>query len=203
MYRDDDVARSVRRHLAEWLGPPWVLNLERVEVADDDRPAGLIEVGIARARAARAALPQGNVTEFAPVSIALYPPLAEPREAGRAARDLASGLRDLLTFGADGPLLVSGRPASGPFRLPLYDYAAVPLAGSAAERRGPERAHDVLWVEDQGVRPVQDPMDARRWSVIADLRVSWERPGAVRPGDVGAPLAARMPGSYAGETPGP
>ena len=185
MYDPDDIARSVRRTIAELLGPPWQLDLERKEVADDARPAGVIEMGEARMRRARTSPQQGQITAFAPVTVTLYPPLAEPREAGRSARKLAHLLLDMVMVGVVGPTFsdggdppMPGRRASGPERLPLYDYANVPLIGTAAERKGPDFAHDLLWVEDYGVRPLQDALDPQRWSVILEMRVSWERPGA-------------------------
>lgn len=198
MYDVDDIARSVSRLLAETLGQPWRLDLERREVRDDERPAGLIEVGQVRTRRARTSVPQGDVEEFAPLTLTLYPALDEPQVAGRAARLLAAKLTRLITVGADGPLLTSGRRASGPERWPLYDYSAVKLSGTAAERRGPARAHDVLWLEDYGVRAIQDPADARRWTVVADVRLSWERPGAIVPGPA-PPIATEMPGVWVGE----
>jgi hypothetical protein len=197
IYDPDDIARSVRRTIAELLGEPWQLDLERKEVADDARPAGVVEMGEARMRRARTSLQQGPVTSFAPVTVTLYPALAEPREAGRAARKLAHLLLDMVMIGVTGPTLEDpllpgepGRVASGPERLPLYDYENIPLVGTAAERRGPDFAHDVLWAEDYGVRPLQDPMDPQRWSVILEMRLSWERPG--HDPDLDAPIVASL-----------
>lgn len=189
MYEPDDIVRSVRRYVAVMLGPPWQLDLERKEVADDARPAGVLETGPEAVRRARATVPQGSVELFMPLTVSLYPPLAEPREAGRAARRLSGSLLDLLLVGADGPVFADGRRAAGPERIPLYDYSNIPLIGTAAERAGPEFPHDVLWVEDYSARPVQDPLDPQRWTVVLELRVSYERPGRVGPV---APLTARL-----------
>lgn len=196
MYDHDDIGRSVRRYVAEMVGEPWQLDLERKEVVDDARPAGVVEVGDVRPRRGRAgSLQQGNVEEFAPVTVSLYPELLEPRQAGRAARLLASDLYDLIRFGtADGAVFLGGRPASGPERIPLYDYALVQLVGTAEERRGPANPHDVLWAEDYSCRPIQDPLDPQRWSVILEMRVSWERPGRI-PSSVAEPIAQSVPGS--------
>lgn len=195
MYDQDDIARSVRRYVAEMLGPPWAIDLERKEVRDDARPAGLVEVAQSRVRRARVSIPQGNVEMFAPVSVTLYPSLADPREAGRTARVLTHALLQLIVVGADGPTFEDGRPASGPERLPLYDYADVPLTGTAAQRQGPAHPHDLLWAEDYGVRPIQDPQDPQRWTVALDMRVSWEQPGRVSQADLDAPIATAMPAS--------
>lgn len=190
MYSPDDVARSIRRYVGAMLGPPWVIDLERRAVADDERPAGLIELGRAQVRRARTSIPQGEVELFAPLTVMLYPSLDKPRQAGRTARNLAFALEQLVVLGADGLVFADDRPASGPERIPLYDYSDVPLEGTAAEREGPEFPHDVLFVEDYGVNPVQDPQDPKRWSVALDCRVSWEQPGRAAPD---APITARMP----------
>lgn len=214
MYGTDDIGRSVGRYLIGWLGgAPWTLELERVEIRDDDRPAALVEVGQMRTRRARVSRDQGNVTEFAPLTVMLYPAVGEPRAAGRAARDLATSLKRLIDGGADDLDVdtpdfrqVNGRPAAGPERMPLWDYAAVPLESDAdteeeraAERAGPELAHDVMWVEDYGVNAVQDPQDARRWSVALDARVSWERPGRIPVEAQDAPVVVDLPGQFSGE----
>lgn len=186
MYDADSIARSVRRYVAEMLGAPWALSLERAEVRDDARPAGVVEIGQTRLRSGRVSIPQGSVVRFAPVTVTLYPALAEPRSAGRAARQLASRLSDLIGVGAEWYDAVTGRPLAGPDRIPLYDYDDVALDGTEEERSGPALPHDWLWAEDYGAEPVQDPIDPRRWSVVMDLRVSWEQPGRVTPE---APLA--------------
>jgi len=192
VYGEDDVARSVRRYVAAMLGDAWHLDLERKEVVDDARPAGVIETGPVTTVGARTAIDQGNVTESMALTVTLYPALAEPRTAGREARKLAQRLRLLVVSGAEGIVFQGGRPASGPERIPLYDYANIPLVGTVAERRGPDFPHDVLWVEDYSVRPIQDALDAERWTVALDCRVSWERPGRVPPE---APITTAMPGT--------
>lgn len=193
MYDPDDIARSVRRYVAEMLGPPWALGLERKEVKDEARPAGSVELGAVSVRRSRSTIPQGEVSRFMPVTVTLYPGLAAPREAGRTARMLAHGLERLISSGAEGPIFASGRPASGPERIPLYDYSPVPLEGSTAEREGPALPHDVLWAEDYSTRAVQDSQDPRRWTVVLELRVSWEAPGRIGPD---APIAVAMPGGW-------
>lgn len=192
MYTDEDIVRSVRRYVSLMLGQPWNIMLERQEVRDDARPAGLIEIGETHERFSRVAVPQGERTMFAPLTIALFPPVyvapltnppepLNPRVTGRAARQLAARVRDLIAVGAapagDPQLFrANGRPACGPARMPLWDYQSV-APGTA----GPQKPHDVLWAEDWTVDAVQDPEDARRWSVMADVRVSWEATGAVPP----------------------
>lgn len=203
MYDPDDITRSVRRYVAELLGPPWELDLERRDPTDDTRPAGLVELGQARVRSARVSIPQGWVTMFMPVTVTLYPSLAAPREAGRTARHLAYGLQQLVQTGLAGITFADGRRASGPERIPLYDYSEVELTGTDEERTGPVTPHDVLWAEDYGTRAIQDPMDPQRWTVVLELRVSWEQPGRADELTAGAPLVGSLPGTFTGPPPSP
>lgn len=194
----DNIARSVRRYVTDMLGPPWAIDLERTEVSDADRPGGLIEIGLEQVRFARRTIPQGNVSAFRSVTVTLYPSLDAPRRAGRTARHLADGLMRLIVIGADGPMRASGRPASGPETLPLYDYSMVALDGTVEERTGPEFAFDVMWAEDYSCRALQDPMDAQRWSVILEMRLSYEYPGRVSVTDQAAPIVGSLPGGWGG-----
>lgn len=186
----EDIARSVRRYLGLMLTQPWDLRLQREEVRDDRRPAGFVEMGREAERWAReGAIPQGDRIMFAPVTISLFPALAEPRAAGRDARQLAGLVRDLMQAGGDGILFASGRPACGPKRIPLWDYSE---AGPG--QAGPQFPVDVLRVENLSVDPVQDTMDARRWAVIAELRLSYELGGRVsQPAPVVERIISQMP----------
>lgn len=189
----DNIVRSVRRYVTDMLGPPWAIDLEREELADADRPGGVIEVGAEQVRFIRRSVPQGNVQAFMPVTLTLYPSLAEPREAGRTARHLSNALARLIAVGASELLQVNGRPGAGPEVLPLYDYSDVPLHGTIAQRRGPARPFTVMWAEDYSTRPLQDPQDPQRWSVILEMRVSYEYAGRATPD---GPIVERMPGGY-------
>lgn len=181
----EDIARSVRRYLGMMLTQPWDLRLQREEVRDDARPAGFIEMGREAERWAReGAIPQGDRILFAPVTISLFPPVAEPRTSGREARQLAGDVRDLLQAGGDGIVFANGRRACGPKRIPWWDYSAVP-PGTA----GPEFPVDVLRVENLTVDPIQDTMDARRWSVVVELRLAYELGGRLGPD---APVVDRI-----------
>lgn len=185
-YDQQSIARSIRRYLGLYVvpGPPWDVQLERVEVRDDARPAGVLEVGEETSSHARETIWQGEVENVMPVSLALYPALAEPAAAGAVSRRLASSLRAVWQHGLEArsdPSLrfADDKPACGPSRIPLWDYDGIADNGA-----GPVHPHDVLWLEDWSVRTLQDPMDARRWTVASDLRVSYEAPGRVPPGAV-------------------
>jgi hypothetical protein len=210
MWTADDISRSLRRYLAAALPEEWTIRLEVREVRDEDRPVAVVELGAISSVRAREAITQGEVESLAPVTITAYPPLPdEPkagedpatdplREARQQAATIASGLERLLVYG----LTVTTEPEegqrvhwAGPFRIPLYDYADVPLSGP--EREGPKEPHDVLWVpqESVSVEPIQDTEDRRRWSVAMDFRVSMEAPGRERAEDEGF-LAEGIEGSF-------
>lgn len=172
----DDLAYSLRRYVSLALGPPWQIHLERREVRAEVRPLGRVEVGPQRATRVVAAVPQGPVEEAAPVTISLWPEAGEnPREAGRRARAVRQLLFRVFIHGVRlPPHSVTGRPVSGPLRVPLWDYSEVPDSGGD----GPVDPYDVVWIgEDVSVRDLRDPLDELRYAVVADLTASWEAPG--------------------------
>lgn len=177
----DCVARSLREYVALMLGPPWVIDLERTDVPDEARPAGLIDLGEATPRGVVTAEDSGSYVLVMPITLTLYPALNPPRVAGRTARALATGLGRLIEVGLQDVFLESGRLAAGPMRIPLWDFADVPLVGEPEERVAPEFPVAVAWVESSSTRPIQDPLDAHRWSVVLDMRVSWEVGGRTAP----------------------
>lgn len=186
-WQTDDIKRSIRRYLTMTLeSPPWKLRVERREVKDEERPVGVVVAGPKGTTRARAALIQGNVEEVMPITITLYPKLAEGtadslRSARLEADLLKDQLSDLLNTGLTVTTEESGRLRhwAGPLRLPLWNYEGVPLTGK--DKAGPEAPHDVLWVQDESISvdAIQDPEDPRRWTVVANFRVSIERPGRV------------------------
>ena len=181
-WETDDVVRSVRRYLNLTLeeDPPiWRLRVERREVRDDERPVGVVLSGPLTVLRARSAPEQGEVTSLLPVTVTLYPAAgANPRLARREADALRVRLWRLFAHGipvVDG----DGRVWSGPFSVPLWDYADVPMEG---ERTEPEDPHDVLLVEPESLtaEAIQDPDDQARFAVVCSVRVQVEAPGATR-----------------------
>lgn len=178
-YDVDDVARSLRRYLALALdGPPWRIRTERRMVRDDDRPVAVLDLGPQLVQFAREARHQGNWVWVAPVTITCYPEVNQDEEEGAwEARTLRARLLRLVTIGV--PVLDNtGAPLSGPFRVPLYDYADTPLTG--ADRAGPTYPEDVIWVVRESLtsEAIQDPDDPKRWTVVLEFRASVEAPGA-------------------------
>ena len=196
-WEDSDIKRSLQRYLGETLEEPWAIRTQRRQVADEDRPVAVIQTGQATVLRARESVPQGEVESLVPITITAYPPLPvapeeedpeEPFDAIRladlAAEQLKTHLRRLITIG----LVVrdkDGRDWAGPFRIPLWDYADVPLTGP--DRGGPEDPHDVLFVQRESlqVRSIQDPEDDLKWSVVCEFRVTVEEPGRIPDPDEG------------------
>jgi hypothetical protein len=184
----DDRHRSLRRFLMNALGsPPWRLRTERQPVPDEQRPAGVIEALATATTRARTTLPQGNVEKAQTFPITLYPEVgATGAEARLEAERVAQLLEDAITVGL---VLDDGEPYTYPERIPIYDYAGVPVKG--AERAGPDAPYGWLWAEDFPVQAVQDPEDPLRWTVTCPLRVSWEQAG--RDGLPGEPATGLHP----------
>lgn len=205
-YSIDDVVQSVRRVLVTAYPTPWLMSLQREPIVDADRPAIVIEAGEETVSEHRTAIPQGAYTLSAPLSIIVYPSLPPgkggAREAGQTARRLATATRRLfaegppggagLGQGADGYIFETGRPASGPMTLPLWDWNDVPLIGTPEERAGREFPHGIVRIESLGANAIQDPDDARRWTVAIDLQLTWRTPGRMPPD---APIVREMPGT--------
>jgi len=185
--------------------PRWKIRVERREVSEEERPVGVVVLGDLATIRARTSLIQGEVEQMLPVTINLYPAPSSTsaddlRDGRKVADDLATQL-DLL-FNTGLTVKVGDRHFAGPFRIPLWDYAEIPLTGK--EKKGPGDPHDVLWVEEKSllVKAIQDPEDARLWSVIANMRVSFERPGRV-PADDEVMDIDSISGAFAGEPPVP
>lgn len=196
-----DIKRSIQRYLAETLDEDWTIRTQRRQVQDEDRPVAVIQTGQESVLRAREARTQGEVESLVPVTITCYPavptapededpdaPFDSVREAEHAATVLVTHLRRLITIGLTVTTDLEGggkRHWAGPFRIPLYDYADVPLTGK--DRGGPEdfEPHDVLWVQRDSlqVRPIQDPEDDTRYTVVCEFRVTVEEPGRVPAAD--------------------
>lgn len=192
-YDVDDVVRSVRRYLAATLGAPWEISLAREDVAGDDRPAALIEVGALSAPGGRVSLQQGPVEHRLPITITCWPPPAPDRWASHVAYGLVSQLNALVVLGLDLGNDAHGRPAAGPYYFPLYDYSGTPPLEAVP---GPEHPHARLLIESHSAHAFQDVSDSRRWNVVLELAVSWWAPGRVPAADLDAPLVQAMPATF-------
>lgn len=194
----DDVFRSLRRYTAMILGsPPWRVRLQRVRVSDDDRPVAVLEPGLLGTPIARRTIPQGDVQKQQTFTIVCYPELGSTAdEAGEAARQLAG----LLDAGFSRGLVTSDTPpvnVGAPFRLPIWDYAGVPLTGANRSPAGDPYTHADI---DQSfnVRPIQDAMDELRYTVVCTLRMTWWQGGRAYPPQ---PIAVAVPGTFGGDVP--
>lgn len=187
MWDWDDVQRSLRWYTALALGsPPWDIRTERVEVRDDARPAAVVEPSSPIVpRLARATVPQGNILEDRSFAAVAYPVLGETVEESKleAAR-VESALDAMVRFG-----LVNddGTDISAPSYLPVWDFAGVALTDEFPTLADTPYDHAVIAI-GANVQRQQDNVELRRFTVILNLRVEWERPGRVSGVDV--PLAA-------------
>jgi hypothetical protein len=210
MFEPDDVARSVRRYLGLLLptGPPpdWTLRLERRNVSDDARPVGVVLLGEATTIEARETLEQGTVVDQYPVTVYLYPEVAEDAQVARREGDaLRSLLHRLMKLGPalkDGPpelLDENERPKAGPYRLPLWDWDGIPSVGEAKDREPPEHAHDAMIVvsDSLNVQNLDDEEDERRRTVVCEFRLWVESPG--RTDDRAGGVVTGISGTFGGE----
>lgn len=199
-WQTDDVQRSVRRYLMMLLvdypsaaARAWEIRLQRGNVADQDRPIGVLEALPGAPGRGRTSVPQGTVIETSGLVFTGYPAILTGGraiiEGGLQATRLASALYDLIRYGLSTVTFASGRRAAGPERIPLWDFSAVPIAGTAP----PMVPHDILVVDAWGARALQDPVDETRYSIVLNLTVSWERPGVIGPP---APIAGSMTGTF-------
>lgn len=195
----DDILHSVRRYVVGWLAQPWIIGFERAEVKNDERPRGLIDLGPSRTtRARHGTYPQGPIERAAACTVTLYPEIgATPRAGRRRAEQVAQYLQDLIDFGThlgyrgdDVTPEYEGRPKAGPYRIPLFDYAAA----TPPEDADP---YDLLWVDDGfTVRVLQDPQDTKLWAVVMEITLSWLATGKVRPPAEEGPLVQSVPGQW-------
>jgi len=195
----DSVVRSIRRSIMGILPAStggWAHRVEKREIAEDERPVTVTLLGNASVTSARETLDQGEIVTQWSVTLYAYPALgADPRAARREGDVIRDSLHNLIRFGlALHPTLrnANGRPMSGPYRMPLWNWTGVAMDAPAAAL--PALPHDVIWVDRASVvaQNIADPDDPRRRSVVVEFRITVESPGRVR-GDAG-PVVASLPG---------
>lgn len=191
----DDVLRSLRRYVAQTLGsPPWSVRVQRVRVADDERPAAVIEQssGLTTAHSRAGTRQQGDMQKLQTFTVVCYPTVEETaaesrQEAGRVASLLDAGFSRGLVTDDDPPKMIGA-----PWRVPVYDFSAVPITGP--DRGGPVEPYSYANVDPTfNVRPIQDPLDELRFTVVATVPLSWWQGGRVPPT---APTAAHLGGMW-------
>lgn len=175
-----DVHRSVREFIAHGLGsPPWKVRLEDdIPLTDKERPVAYVELAApARTLEARAVAPQGAVQRMAPFTVSAYPVLGETP---RLSRQEADVIADVLGKLLDAGVAVAAAPAS-PSHIPIFDWAAIPLEGTAADRRLPVDAVPYTYgfvPLGSGVQTIKDAMDPKRFTVGLTFTVRWAAPGS-------------------------
>jgi hypothetical protein len=196
----DDVLRSLRRYVAMILGsPPWTVRLQRVSVSDDERPVAVLEPGALTTLFARRAVNQGDVEKAQTITVVCYPVVgADTPNSAEAARQVAGLLDAGVSRGCVDA--TTGAFVGGPWRVPVYAFAGVPLTGQT--RQGPSSPYMHASVAQTfSVRPIQDALDERRYTVTATIPLTWWQGGRVPPP---APRATRglVPGAWSRLPPG-
>lgn len=191
-----DLLRSCRRYV--WLmlgGDPWTVRIGRVRASDDERPIAVVEPSspLTTPFSRAGTLNQGDVQKAQTLTVVCYPPLAgSAQESAMTAEATAAALND----GFERGLITDDTPPKrigAPWRLPIYDFAGVPITGPG--RAGPTDPYGYANVTVSGfnVRPVQDAMDELRYTVVATVPLTWWRAGRIAPE---GPLITAIPGTF-------
>lgn len=194
----DDIYRSLRRYVSLVLrSPPWTVRLHRARVADDERPVAVLEPGLLGTPQAReGGFDQGDVQKSQTITVMMYPAV---QDTASASAELARQITNLMDAGFSRGLVTDDVPPKnigGPYRLPVYDFAGVPLEGE--DRAGPDDPYMHARVLRAGftVRAIQDPLDELRYSIAATIPLTWWMGGRIPPT---APIAVGVPGAWGGE----
>lgn len=200
-YSKDDLARSIARYLALMWDEDsgWEIRTAREVVADDARPVAVVLLGQKTVLSARTSRNQGQVMEAVPVTLYAYPLVGASELAARGAGDaIADELNDMVVFGlSPDDDEAKEEPTwprwAGPFHVPIWDYAGVPLEGP--DRAGPEDPYGTVEVDPDSlnVDNLEDPQDGKRRTVVCEFRVRIDRPGRTIP--EGPPVGS-MPGTF-------
>lgn len=205
---------SVHRSVTEWVfeaikltaaelaaDPPpsqWNVKDERSEVSDEQRPVVIVEpTGEKTTPFARSSYVQGDVQHADTWTVTCYPITSgAPADCTRRARLLAERLDEAVTYGIlvleqAGPPVVPEEQLGGPLTLPLWDFAGVEL-----EDDRPAGQSGVINVESHTVRPIADPLDDHRWTVVLEMRLSWWTGGRLRRDTAEPETAASVPGTF-------
>lgn len=194
----DDVIRSLRRFVWLALGidpatlKPWTVRTQRTRAADDQRPVAVVEEATPLSTPhSRATIPQGDVQKMQGFAVVCYPVLrTSAPESAQEARRVATLIDRAFSCGLvtdDVPPVNIG----GPWRLPIYDFRGVPIVGDAATRQGPADPYMHANVDETfSVRAVPDAMDELRFTVVANVRLTWWLGGRIPPA---APIVSDIP----------
>lgn len=193
-----DVLRSCRRYVWQIMGgQPWTVRVGRVRAGDDARPVAVVEASspLTTMFSRAGTVSQGDVRKARTLTVVCYPVLGETaQDSAMVAEQCAA----LLNDGFERGLVTDDVPPKfigAPWRLPLYDFAGVPVTGP--ERGGPVEPYSYANVTDTGfnVRPLQDAMDELRYTVVATVPLTWWRAGRI--GRQG-PLITDIPPTWGG-----
>lgn len=168
-----DALRSTKRYVAIALGDTWEVRLA-VEKGTFNRPyAQIFQIP-----SIQPFTESWHVTRIQTV----HQVMAYPAPGATAEESLANVLDavELLAEAYTGPGVGMGYTA----RIPLYDYAGVPVTGpQSGVLETARKYNDFMKLEQPpNFTPYQDPQDELLWSVMGNITMSWLRNAAVRSG---------------------
>lgn len=162
MRTPQDAVRSVKRYMAEALGPEWEVRLWTDEGSFAPPIARVAEASPTLYASRRVAT---DITKA--LQVHCYQAPADSVTKGTlAAREVEQRLVTAIEVGVG---------LAWPRRIPLYDYDGVPDNEGSSERN----TYDFLRVSDFSVNLVHDTDEPTVVIVVADLRVAWSQPTTV------------------------
>ena len=194
----EDAWRSLKRLAAMALPEPWQIRLEAAQYSEEERPLVIIDtVGPMARTGVQPTIPGRQHVVTQTFLLTAYPAvLGDAREARAAAVRALRTLDEMVTIGLVDD---TGKSVGGPLRLPLWDYAGVPLTGPA--RGNPNgQWKQMMWAESYEGIVLPDPQDDHRYTIPYTLRVSWDAVPRVRPP---APTLEEIEGKFLGEPDAP
>jgi hypothetical protein len=191
MQRVEDMHRSLKRLLSLAFPEPWVIRLEMAQYSDEQRPLIVVEpVGDLARTGVQPTIPSRPHVLAQTFVITAYPALMDdPREARQQAEMVLDMLDRLVNIG----WVENDVSVSGPLRLPMWNYAGVPVTG--AGRGNPDGLVEwdqVAWVDTWSGLTIPDPQDDRRFTVPYTVRMSWQADSRYIP----APLTTAFGGVF-------
>lgn len=158
------VVRSIARHTALILGDDWN-DVRPAELEGSfKRPFALVEWVAGQTVGGSAMLKDISM----PITVSAYP--RADHDADESWRQ-AMLIADQLHMGFTSNLFPPGEP----FRVPLYNYADVPMDASTQQRG----YCDYLRLSGLTVNPIKDPDDRRLWTIAVDFRCGYRSVGRI------------------------
>lgn len=165
-----DALRSVRRFFGQVFPEPWDIRYTRSE--EMVRPSGTV-AAIGPQPNTGSAYVRDVMRDF---EIFLYPPGVEGDVSTSRieAETVAATVERALTRGF---VPAGGEARSYSLRLPVFDYAAIPLTQGLPALAVP---YDYLVLQNLTIQPRVDPDQDDLFTVVVDMRIHWRTDGDTR-----------------------